>query len=44
VVIQGSQKVIMMHCHNFKDEALIKRLWLAQKTNETSKKLKDEKK
>ncbi len=44
VVIQGSQKVIVMHYHNFKNEALIKKQWSAQKTNETNKKLKDQKK
>jgi hypothetical protein len=36
--------VIVMHYHNFKNEALIKKQWSAQKTNETNKKLKDQKK
>jgi hypothetical protein len=29
VAIQGTQKVVVMGCHNFKDEALIKR-WRAR--------------
>jgi hypothetical protein len=31
VVVQGTQKVVVMGCHNFKDEALIKRWWASQK-------------
>ncbi len=41
--VQGKQKVVVMGCHNFKDEPLIKRWQASQKMNATSKKLKDEK-
>jgi hypothetical protein len=41
MVVQGTQKVIMMDCHNFKDEALIEKWHATQKTNETCWKLKD---
>jgi hypothetical protein len=36
--------MVVMGCHNFKDEALIKRWRASQKMNETSGKLKDENK
>jgi hypothetical protein len=42
VVVQGTQKMTMMNYHNFKDEALITGQHVAQKTNKTSGKLKDE--
>jgi len=41
--VQGTQKVVVMGCHNFKDEPLIKRRRASQKMNATSKKFKDEK-
>jgi hypothetical protein len=43
-VVQGTQKVIMMDRHNFKDGALIERWQATQKTNEMSGKQKDENK
>ncbi len=44
VVVQGTQKMVVMGHHNFKDEALIKRWWAGQKMNGISKKVKDENK
>jgi len=44
VAIQGTQKVVVMGCNNFEDEALIKRWWASQKMNEMNKRLKDENK
>ncbi len=44
MAIQGTQKVVAMGHHNFKDEVLIKRWWASQKINGTSEKLKDENK
>ncbi len=37
VVVQGTQKVVVMGHHNFKDEALIKRWWASQ-NNECNRK------
>jgi hypothetical protein len=31
MAIQGTQKVLMMGCINFEDEALIKRWWVGKK-------------
>jgi hypothetical protein len=42
VAIQGTQKVVVMGCHNFKDEGLIKRQWAGQNMNGTGGKFKDE--
>ncbi len=39
IVVQGTQKMVMMGCHNFKDEPLIKKWWVGQKMNETGEKL-----
>jgi hypothetical protein len=44
VVIQGTQKMVVMGHHNFKDEALIKRWWASHKMNGTCKKFKDKNK
>jgi hypothetical protein len=44
VAIQGTQKVIMMGHHNFKDSELSKRRWATQKINKIGKKLMDENK
>jgi hypothetical protein len=44
VAIQGTQKMVMMGCHNFKDETLIKRWQSGQKMNGTGKKLKNKNK
>ncbi len=44
VVIQGTQKVIMVGHHNFKDRALIKRWRTSQKKNKKGKKFMDENK
>jgi hypothetical protein len=44
VAIQGTQKVIVIGRHDFKDEALIKRQRVAQKMNGMGEKLKDKNK
>jgi hypothetical protein len=44
LVVQRTQKVVVMGCHHFKDKALIKRRQACQKMNESSRKLKDENK
>ncbi len=43
-MVYKGHKVVVMGCHNFKDEALIKRQRASQKMNGTSGKLKDENK
>jgi hypothetical protein len=44
VVVQGTQKVLMMGCNNFEDEALIKWWWKCQKMNGMGGKFKDKNK
>ncbi len=44
MVIQGTQKVVVIGYHNFKDEALIKRWQAGQKMNGTGGKFKDKNK
>jgi len=44
VVVQGTQTVVVMGRHNFKDELLIKRWQVGKKMNGTCRKLKDENK
>ncbi len=43
VAVQGTQKMVVMGRHNFKNEALIKRWHASQKMNVTGEKLKDKK-
>jgi hypothetical protein len=42
VAMQGTQKLVVMGCHNFKDEALFLKQWVGQKMNGTSGRFKDE--
>jgi hypothetical protein len=44
VAVQGTQKMVVMGYHNFKDEALIKRRQACQKMNVIGKKIKDKNK
>jgi hypothetical protein len=44
MVIQGTHKLVLMGCINFKDHALIKRWWVDEKMNVTGGMFKDEKK
>jgi hypothetical protein len=44
VVVQRTQKMVMMGCINFEDHVLIKRQWVGDKMNVMSGKLKDGKK
>jgi hypothetical protein len=43
VALWGTQKVVVMGCHNFKDETLIKGWQVGQKMNAMGRKFKDEK-
>jgi hypothetical protein len=43
MVVQGTQKMVVMGRHDFKNEALIKRWRASQKMNVMGEKLKDEK-
>jgi hypothetical protein len=38
MAVQRTQKVVVMGCHNFKDEPLIFLKWACQKMNATGKK------
>jgi hypothetical protein len=44
VAIQGTHKLVVMGCINFKDHALIKRWWANEKLNVTGGMFKDKKK
>jgi hypothetical protein len=44
VAIQGTHKLVVMGCINFKDHALIKRRWVDEKMNVMGEMFKDEKK
>jgi hypothetical protein len=44
VVVQVTQKMIVVGHHNFKDRALIKRRWVTQKTSKMGGKLMDKNK
>jgi hypothetical protein len=44
VAIQRIKEVVLIGCHNFKDEALIKRRWASQEMNGMGWKFKDENK
>jgi hypothetical protein len=44
VALQRTQKMVVICCHNFKDEVSIKRWWASQKMNGMGEKFKDENK
>jgi hypothetical protein len=44
MVVQGTQKVVVIGHINFKDHTLIKRQWVGKKLNAMSRKFKNKKK